>query len=139
MRSLLIAGMFLLSASASQAQFRQSDPIVSCLPPELKGLLLEIDASFGPITVVSGERSGELTSILRVPSKHSQCKAVDITFKTPDRKADAGRWLMKQPYEVIVYSGRMEHIHIAIGVYKTYRVIGPRATQADRPIKYASY
>lgn len=127
MRSLLFALLISVSFPAfAQQPFDGRD--ASCLPDELKGLLLEVEARFGKVNIVSVRRPGELTDILRIPSKHAQCKAVDFTISPKEAQADAVKWLMEQPYEVIVYTGRYNHIHLGIGNYKTYRVIGPRAT-----------
>jgi uncharacterized protein YcbK (DUF882 family) len=136
MRSFMCAILFTCLPALAMADSKRTD----CLPEDIKGLLIEVEARFGRVDIQSTFRNGEQTSILRLPSKHALCKAIDFTIGDEKKQAAAAKWLMTQPFEVIVYSGRLNYIHLAVGEYKAYRVIGPRATERHiRTTMMASY
>lgn len=88
----------------------------SCLTAETRSTLARLEATFGPVKVVSTCRPGAVIAGSRRPSLHRYGMAVD--FVPPGgRRGDVIRWLHANNRGMVITYSR--HIHFDTGAYRS--------------------
>jgi hypothetical protein len=87
-----------------------------CLTGPTQALLTRIEATFGPVRVISTCRPGARIAGTGRISKHASGQAVD--FEAGGRKAEIVRWLIANHKSggTMTYAG-MSHIHVDVGYH----------------------
>jgi hypothetical protein len=109
------AGQPTALASRGIVNFARGGTSRACLTPAARGLLAQIEAQFGPVSVVSTCRPGAVIAGTGRPSRHASGNAID--FNAPGgKKAEVVRWLIANHHSggVMTYAS-MNHIHVDIG------------------------
>jgi len=92
---------------------------INCVVPELRDLIRQVQAKFGPVQVISTCRPGAKIRGTGRPSLHASGRAVD--FRTKNKRAVVA-WLRKQKtWGTMVYR-KKDHIHVDYGRGAYYAV-----------------
>lgn len=89
---------------------------VSCLTGEMKALLGQIQATFGPLHIVSTCRPGATIRGTRKPSYHRYGRAVDFTVPRAI-KAAVVKWLIRLRAGGVMTYRNFGHIHVDTGPF----------------------
>jgi len=89
---------------------------VSCLTPETKALLDQIQATFGPLRIVSTCRPGATIRGTRHPSYHRYGRAIDFTAPRGMKNAIV-KWLAKLHRGGVMTYRNFNHIHVDTGPF----------------------
>jgi Bacterial SH3 domain len=103
------------TAHTRPAELRDStDAPRSCLTPPARALLERIEATFGPVKLISTCRPGAIIAATGRPSKHASGDAID--FDAGNRKGQIVEWLIANHRDggTMTYPD-MDHIHVDIG------------------------
>jgi hypothetical protein len=101
----------------------------TCLTSAASALLGRIEATFGPVQIVSTCRPGAVIAGSGKPSKHRYGQAID--FNAGGRKAAIVNWLIANHHSggTMTYAG-MNHIHVDIGYHFVKLNHGGRRSRA---------
>jgi hypothetical protein len=102
--------------SGGRSASRDTATSRSCLSGPTRDLLSRIEATFGPMQIISTCRAGATIAGSGKPSKHASGQAVD--FNAGRRKAEVVQWLIANHKSggTMTYAD-MSHIHIDIGYH----------------------
>jgi hypothetical protein len=99
---------------AKEAEARGASASRGCLSSAARGLLGRIEATFGPMQVISTCRPGARVRGTGKVSRHASGNAID--FNAGSRKAAVVKWLIANHRSggTMTYRG-MSHVHVDIG------------------------
>lgn len=87
----------------------------ACLTAPTRSVLGRLEATFGPVRVISTCRRGAVIAGTRRPSYHRYGMAVDFV-PPPGRRADIIRWLHANNHGMVI-TYRSGHVHFDTGSY----------------------
>ncbi len=92
---------------------------MNCVVPELRDLIRQVQAKFGPVQVISTCRPGAKIRGTGKPSLHASGRAVD--FRAKNKRAVVA-WLRKQGRCGVMVYKNSNHVHLDVGRGKYFAV-----------------